>query len=911
MNGLNKSLPETKPQPARRSGRPYRNGLLAACFAGALVFVGAAHLAFGQAAPAGAPVGGVPAPGQALKLGQTPAPAPVSAMPAATPVAGISPKPTTKAVAQLYENVAFWTQRGQPTIAVQDLERAIALAPPDADTLALAARLNFQLDRYEAADAYRLRLQKLSPNDPRLPALAAEQKRTPEELRILAEARKLVAEGKKEDAIKAYRQFFKNKVPDSLAIEYYTILGTTSPEGFKAATDELPRVAARWPGDASFRLANAQLLTFQESTRSTGIAQLAELTKVPIVAAGARVAWHDALLWQGADINSRDQIDLYLKENPSDPQLEAKRKEIQDSLPDEGLLARMRAYEDGAAGRKDEAEKGFLDALRINPDDAEAMIVLSIIRRDQKRLDESDKLIARAFDLAPDRKQEFIGTIGFDPETIRSTAKNSATGVAAQNATSNRAVAAEYARVKTLVDQGKYDDAEKQLRRLVGRGWNGASYLSLGYIQKAAGKLPEAEQSFRSGLKSDPRSADNMLALADVLAKQNKPDEVDGLYQRARENFTKQRNKNGLQALNRAQSDRMRLQAQADQEPATAIATYRGALEIDPGNPWLRLDLARALQKQGNTAEASKLMAEATAGARPTTDALQAAIIFADQNGDLDETNRLIARLPASDRTAQMRDAQMRLSARAQVQQALAGGNAAGARDKLLALAAQPDPSGIWGGEIGRNLIKTRDRATLREAVAAGLAATPDPTSQQRLVYAGVLLDGEQTSDAAQMVASLDRGGLDAAQQRNLDQLLNGIALQQSDRLTQRGKGREALTYLEPRLTAQPNDTNLNLGLSRAYLTSGKSDEAVELTSTMLKAKPDDLTIRIASIDAAIAAGESGRAEELVARGIEMFPNDAQLYVRSANLKLVGGHKEQALVDFKKARDLRQKELSR
>jgi tetratricopeptide (TPR) repeat protein len=808
-------------------------------------------------------------------------------------------------VAQLYENVAFWTQRGQPTIAMQDLERAIALAPPDADTLALAARLNFQLNRYEAADAYRLRLQKLSPDDPRLPALAAEQMRTPEELRILAEARKLASQGKKEDAIKSYRQFFKNKVPDSLAIEFYTILGTTSPEGFKIATEELPRVAARWPGDASFRLAYAQLLTFQESTRSAGIAQLAELTKVPIVAAGARVAWHDALLWQGADINSRDQIDIYLKENPSDPQLEAKRREIQDSLPDEGLLARMRAYEDGAAGRKDEAEKGFLDALRINPDDAEAMIMLSIIRRDQKRLDESDKLIARAFELAPDRKEEFIGTIGFDPDTIRSTAKNSATGVAAQNAASGRAVAAEYARVKTLVDQGKYDDAEKQLRRLVGRGWTSASYLSLGYIQKAAGKLPEAEQSFRSGLKSDPRSADNMLALADVLAKQNKPDEVDGLYQRAAENYSKQRNKNGLQAVNRAQSDRMRLQAQADPDPSTSTATFRRALEIDPGNPWLRLDLARALQKQGNTAEASRLMADATAGARPSTDALQAAIIFADQNGDLDETNRLIARLPSSDRTSQMRDSQLRLSARAQVQQA------GGSREKLLVLAAQPDPSGIWGGEIGRSVIKSRDRATLRDAVAAGLAATAEPTPQQRLVYAGVLLGGEQTADAAQMVAPLDRGSLDSAQQRNLDQLLNGIALQQSDRLTQRGKGKEAVTYLEPRLTAQPDNTDLNLGLSRAYLTSGKSDQAVELTGALLKAKPDDINIRIASIDAAIAAGDSGRAEDLVARGIEMFPNDAQLYVRSANLKMAGGHKEQALADFRKARDLRQKELSR
>lgn len=894
----------------RRSGKADRYGLAAACFASGLVFMSAANMALGQSAP----IGGIPAPGQAPVLAQAPGSATSPEMPSSSPEVSISPQLTTKAMAQLYANVAFWTQRGQPTLAVQDLERAMTLAPPNADTLALAARLNFQLDRYEAAEDYRLRLQKLSPADPRLPALAAEQRRTPEDLRILAEARKLAIQGRKEDAINSYRQFFKNKVPDSLAIEYYTILGTSSSDGFKTATDELPRVAERWPGDASFRLANAQLLTFQESTRSAGITQLAELTKILIVAAGARVAWHDALLWQGADFNSRDQIDLYLKENPSDPQLVAKRKEIQDGLPDEGVLARMRAYEDGAAGRNEESEKGFLNAIQIHPDDAEAMIMLSIIRRGQKRLIESDKLIAQAFELAPDRKEEFISTIGFDPATLIKTTQSGVVGggaAAAQSAAAGRAVAAEYEKVRVLVTQGKYDDAEKQLRRLIGRNWNASSSMQLGYIQSANGKLPEAEQNFRSALKSNPRDADAMLALAGVLNKQSKFGEVDDLYQRARENFSKQRNKNGLQALNRAQSDHFRLQAQAEQDPAVAIRTFRAALEIDPGSPWLRLDLARALQKEGGTAEARQIMAGAVAGPQPTSEALQAAIIFYDQEGDLVETTRLIARLPSSDRTSQMRNTQLRLTARTEVKQALSGSNAKTARERLLTLASQPDPTGIWGGEIGRNLVKAQDRATLRDVVAAGLAATPLPTAQQRMVYAGVLLGGEQTADAAQVLAPVDRGLLGAGDRKTFDQLLNGIALQQSDRLTQRGRGREALAYLKPRLEAQPDDTSLNLGLSRAYTADGKSSEAVELTSALLVTNPDDINVRIASIDAAISAGESSHARDLIARGIELFPNDAQIYVRAANLKLAGGHKGEALADFKKAREIREKELSR
>ena len=808
----------------------------------------------------------------------------------------------TKALTQLFENVAFWTQRGQPTVALHTLERAIALSPADADTLALAARLNFQLDHYDAANAYRLRLQKLWPDDPRLPALSAEQKRTPEELRILGEARRLAAAGRKEEAILAYRQFFNNKVPDSLAIEFYTILGTTSAAGFKIATEELPKVAARWEGDTSFRLANARLLTFEAGTRSAGIKELAELTKLPMVAAAARVAWHDALLWQGPDAVSRDEMDLYLKENATDAALETKRKEIQDNLPDEGLMARLRAYEDVAAGRKDQAEKGFMEALRIHPDDADAMIMLALIRREQMRQKEAVELIAKAMALAPDRRQEFTDMLVVSPDNTASVARNSAA-----NAAIRQRIAADYAQVKTFTDQRRFDDAEKLLRRLAGKTWNGQTYLSLGYIQKEAGKLREAETSFRAALKSDPGNADGMLALAEVLANQNKLDEVDTLYAHARDAYAKQPNKNGLILLDRAQSERLRLQAEADTDPAGAIRTFRKALNLDPGNPWSRLGLARALLKQGDTAEAKRIMARAVAEERPTNDALQAGIIFADQIGDLDQANRLIARIPPGERTASMRDAQTRLGARTEVKQALAGGRAA--RERLLAIAAQPDPTGVRVDEIGRALMKTRERATMRDAVAAGIAATPRPTAQQRLMYGGILLGGEQAGDAAAVLSSLDRASLDADQQKYLDELLNGIALQQSDKLVRRGRGNQALTYLTPRLSAQPNDTSLNLGLSRAYTADGKSDEAVAMINDMLKSKPDDLNIRIGAIDAAIANGERRRAEDLVSRGIEQFPQDAQLYVRSANLKMANGHKQEALADFRQARDLRQKQL--
>ncbi len=830
----------------------------------------------------------------------------VKAPPRAAPVA------SDKAMAQLFENVAFWSQRGQPTIAVQELERVIALSPPDANTLALAARLNFQLDRFDAGEAYRLRLRQLAPNDPRLASLAAEQKRSPEGLRMLAEARKLSGLGRKEEAVQAYAAFTKGKVPDSLAIEYYLMLGTSSPEGFEVASKELPLVAARWPGDASFRLAYAQLLTFQDASRSAGIDQLRELTHVPIVAAGARVAWHDALLWQGADINTRDQIDVYLKENPTDPVLEAKRKEIQDSLPDEGLLDRMRAYEDGAAGRAEESEKGFLAALAYDPKDAESMIMLSIIRRKQKRLAESDKLIANAMEVAPDRHDEFVDTIGFDPKKLamEQSAAGANMGASAKEiAAANAAIMAKYAKIQSLAHEQKYDEAEKLLQSVVGKTWRSADYLTLGFIQKGAGRLPDAEKSFRQALKADTKNADAMVALADVLAQSGTRDEIDGLYGRAREVYGKARNNAAVQAINRVQSEHLRGKAEFAEDQAVKLQMLRAALKIDPSNAWLRLDLARVLQTREATGEATQMMAQGVSGDRPSNDALLAAIIFAEQTENLPEADRLIARLPAADRTADMQEIQRRSAARAEVQQAVKNANAAAVRSALITMAGRPDPTGAWGNEIGRALIKRGDKSAVPDAVSAGFSSTAQPTVQQRLSYAGILLAAEQRDDATRMLDGLDQQNLSAAQQGSFEQLLNGIALQSAYQLSQRRQGKAAVASLKPRLAVEPRNVDLNLALSRVYQANGNTDQAVVIANGLLNENPNNLDIRLAAIDAAVSSGDSARAGILVADGLEKFPDEAQLYMRSGYLERARGNNARALADFKHASSLRQNQV--
>ena len=811
------------------------------------------------------------------------------------PPLSVAPEmPTNQALAQLFKNVDFWARANQPQIAMQELERALALSPHDADILVMATKLALQLGWYDAADSYRNRLRENAPNDPRLAILPADPRRTPSELRVLEEARKLSSAGRKDAAIKLYRQLPRGKVPDSLTIEYYMVLGSSSPEGFIQASNELTHEIERWPSDVRLKLAYAQLQTFQEGTRAAGIEQLQELSHNPLVEQAARNAWRDALSWQGPDFQVRDQIEAYLHDYPDDPIIKAKRDEVRASLPDEGVLARMRGYEASVAGRLAEAEREFLAALAFNPDDAEAMIVLAVIRRQQKRFGEATKLIDRAFELAPDRRDEFRVTLGDVVQSDDSAAK---------------AVREQYAQVTRLTNRGEYDKAEQLLKQLIRSDRTSGGYFVLGNIQVRTGRLTDAEASFRRAMQMNPRNADAVAGLADVLSRQGRIEEGDALYIQAHELYAKSGNRSGLRTLNRSRAEQLRSRAARLDDPSAQIGLYRAALTFDPSHAWLRLDLARALQKQGHLSEARQIMTEITNQDHPSIESLQAAIIFAQQVDDLRLASRLIDRLPARERTPQMREMQEQTLVREEIQRIVATGNPAMMRSRLVALAARPDPTGARGSEIGRTLVRLKDNAAVRSAIGAALVSTPSPTVQQRLAYSGTFLAAGLTQDAQKVVEGVDRQNLPAPLRRTLNQVQAGIAVQQSDKLNEQGHTADAFDTLAPRLAMDPENASLNLALSRLYQANGKPRESKAITETMLQRDPNNLDVRLAAVNSAIAQGDYNLADRLVKEGLAMLPNDPRVYVMSANLAKAKGRNGQAMADLQKARELRERQL--
>jgi len=219
------------------------------------------------------------------------------------------------------------------------------------------------------------------------------------------------------------------------------------------------------------------------------------------------------------------------------------------------------------------------------------------------------------------------------------------------------------------------------------------------------GDLPAAEQAYRALLARQPSNAGIKMALAGVLAREGNQEEANSLLAQVEAS--------GGQLSDQARAQLLAQQAQAMPDAAGQIALYRSAIDADPSSPWLRLDLARALVKTGQPAEAQSVMAAVTDVARPSDAALQAGIIFATETGNSAEAINLIEQVPPRRRTADMRATLAEAQVQGQINAAVAyaGSDPAAARQQLLTIAAQPDPSGQRGLAVAKAFIALSDPA--------------------------------------------------------------------------------------------------------------------------------------------------------------------------------------------------------
>lgn len=806
----------------------------------------------------------------------------------------------------MLDKAEFWASKGQQQVAMDLFNRVLTIEPANTRALIGISKTTLEIGRITDAEAAIVRLRKIAPDDPFIPAFDAMRRRKPEEAETLIDARKFYAQGRKQDAIAKYKVLFRDgQIPPELAAEYYPLLISTLPEESVEANDALTALGAlaeAHPKDMELQLANAQAMVSIEGSRSDGIEKLRELSHRPGIETRAKSIWRQALLWQGADFNSLDQLNQYLSENQSDPEIDAKLAEYRASLPSPGLRARMNGYEAIRTRNTADAEKFFQAAIDYDPRDADAVVMLAVTRQVQGRTAEWQALLDKAINLAPERKSEFLNMLGADPVTNAKAA-----------AEAQKAIIAQYNEVERLAQAKDYKSAETLLRKLIGNQKNAGSMIQLADLQNRAGQIDAAITTLNDILALEPRNADAHLALGTLLTRKHQSEQAFHEYEQAQSSYEAAGNAKGVAAVHEARADMMRINAVAITDLAKREEALRKVWAENPLGWWVRLHLARAIYGQGRHDEALRLIHDAEAfaqspGALSTQygrDALQVAAIWANEQHDIEASAKWSRLMPEALRPPYMLEAISRAdfandmnAARALPVPMLA--------QQLLALAATPDPYGNRCEVIAQEFLKRQDIQHVNQAIANGLHNTNPPTTQQKLAYARIYIEADDITAARNLLSGLDTSSFNPGEQDGYQNAWDAITISAANNLLNAQQYQRALSILNTRLALRPGNPAMRLAADRAQISLGNANAALPDLLTLVQEASSNLPARLAAIDAATSLNQPALAERLTADGLKQTPNDLSLILLAANQARARGLNGDALMYFSRARNLAQ-----
>ncbi|HZF74919.1 MAG TPA: cellulose synthase subunit BcsC-related outer membrane protein [Acetobacteraceae bacterium] len=783
------------------------------------------------------------------------------------------------AMATLLAQGEHWLAQNRPDLALSSFERVLVVEPGNAQALAGAAQAQAARGNRAAADAIVAQLrQQLGSVDPRLGAAESRLREASVDREVLADARRLAEARRTVEAVSRYREAFGGPTPPpGFALEFYQVMAG-SDEGWAEARDALGRLVASRPDNTAYALAHARVLTYREATRAEGIAQLQRLAADPATGPAATAAWRQAVVWAGTGRGALPQLEAFVARNPGDTAMaqrlaQARSAPTGEPLP--GDAARSRGFAALDASRARDAEREFEAAIAANPRDGDALGGLGVLRLRQGRAAEARNLLERAVAAAPDRAAQW------------------------RQALDAAAYATELAEARAQIRAGRTEQAEAPLRQAASRDVadRADAEALLGDILLSRGDAAAAEARFRAALTRRPDFGAALNGLEAALRRQGRTAEAAELARR----------RPATPGGAASPGAELRAQATRASDPAEAAALLRAALAADPANPWIRLDLARALSRQGRAPEGRALLEDGAA--RGGAEAAFAAALFAEEEGRMTDAAALLERVPARNRNADM--ARLLARARGEGEVATAAASLRGpgsfeARNRLLGIAARPDTSGAQAAAVVRAFGTVGDAQGAEEAARVALVRNPTFQPGARLAIAAALLEAGSTEFAQSMLAAAEADPrLGTEERQRLASLQSGIAIRASDRANEGGDQAAGFDRLRPILLRNPQDAPANLALARLYQGARQPAEAARVAEAVLARDPRNLDARATVVDAALAAGDTRRAEAALGEARTLAPREPRLLVLEARVARAQGDMRRAERALQAAAELR------
>ncbi|MEB1530328.1 cellulose synthase subunit BcsC-related outer membrane protein [Xanthomonas sp. WHRI 7945] len=793
-------------------------------------------------------------------------------------LAGSAHAQTGNATQQLVSQGNYWHDQGRDDLAADTWRKLLRVDPNQPDALLGLAQIDLAQGRQGEARKRLQQLQKAHPQAPQTQRLSQAIGGTGDSAN-LRNARRAAAAGRYVEAVREYQALFAGKAPpEHLALEYYQALAGT-PQGWEGARDGLRRLAAAQPNNGAAALALGQVLTYREPTRREGIAQLGTMSKRADVGGPARAAWRQALLWLNAGSADAPLYQAFLAANPNDAEVANKAAQLRQQrtaqAADPAGEQLGEAFKALNAGNLGVAEQRFTQVLRARPRDADALGGLGSIRLRQQRFGEAQELLRPA--AAGNGKW-------------RSALDSARYWLQLQQAQAARG-------------RGDSDEALRLAQQALKLQPNEATgHVLLGDLQ-AATDAAAAERSYRQALALSADDAGALQGLIGLYSRQGRADEASALFARL---SPAQREKAGGEAALRSNVQRARAkQALEAGDTVTAQSELEAAMVERPGDPWVRLDLARLYQQAGRPDQARSVMDGLLAVHGDMPEALYANALLAQERGDWASAYASLERIPTAARTAEMsalrntawveqQAAQARLlqqqgrAGEAQLLLARTEAALGGALEQPALLASM---AGAYA-DIGSN----QRALTLAQRLVA-----QNPNTEARLQYASVLLRAQQDAELAATLRQLRDTDMSAEQQRRYQSLRSGYTLRQVDALRELGNLEAAYDALAPLLAQQTQDPKAVAALARLYAGAGDQRQALVLYQQQLQQSPNDLDTLIAAANTAAALRDLDSAEDYLQRALAQAPDSPAVLSAAGRVYRSAGKSRKAESYFRAA----------